>query len=84
MAAQLKENAEKIQAAIKKDGKILEEAELSAFKNKEKLTQENLNLKNHASSSFNSTWYFTLALVFTAIVFFCMIMFMKIVPKPRV
>ena len=83
MAAALKENVQKIKESIVADNKIVEEAEAAASKNKDKLVAENLNLRDYSSSAFGATWYFVLALAFTLFVLVGMIIFMKIVPKPR-
>jgi hypothetical protein len=84
LARELKENTQRIAAALAADRSTLDETEAAAAGNVSTLRADNAKLRAQSESGCGTTWLAFGALAFAALVFVLMYVFMKIFPKPRV
>lgn len=84
LARELKENTQRIAAALAADRSTLDETEAAAAGNVSTLRADNAKLRAQSESGCGTTWLAVGALAFAALVFVLMYVFMKIFPKPRV
>lgn len=81
MAAVLKEAALQQSTVVKGGNAMIDDLNDSVAENRERIIAENKRLKEHTDKWSSGVLFYWLILVFAALVFIGMVIFMKIVPK---
>jgi hypothetical protein len=81
MAAVLKEAALQQSTVVKGGNAMIDDLNDSVAENRERIIAENKRLKEHTDKWTSGVLFYWLVLVFAAVVFIGMVIFMKIVPK---